>query len=851
MTLETQESASLSEQVTLVAKKDTKWWEFHIMYTNNDRTTKDIIHCFDDQSQQESDAIIYPSSSPRDLGIYQEMIMSALVHTISDNQINPYTHRKKSLIKAFLQTYKKFDPEKDQTIVMWKEIQQKGGNREDSLEELNKITEEFQWQKEQYRSIDSEIKKIHKQEKKTTKDSKIINEILSHPQSNELIKKCTTVMSLISEIKSIEEKIDKCINIRKGRENKKKEIENQLIMLSSSKEEKKSKKINSRAKKKNKKINSDKIKHLQNSRSQIENKIDELEWYISLLRVKLYDTQHKKWKALLKISQSNTVIGNLFNRSWLIDWCIDSYEKNINDIQKTIDQEYNIVSKKKNILLSIDNNINIINAKIIKTSNEIKGIKEENKRKNKRWNISDQSKKIIEDNSKKIQEKYDQINRFKKDSELYHQEQERITYSLLSPNHRKIRDDQKKKINESKKLINELNRQSNESRERSYKREREILIKDINNTIAQSEYQIKVMSQTIFDTDIKRVKEHEQEKNKLWRRIVSLKESKITTHNHLYEYIALIASINNKYSIDKDTSPTKEMLSHQITEYKQQQKIAENTRNEVYHVIKQTIAKYVLEWKRFQASIEQWMKCVTEFYQMGIWDKWSEEIQRKIKMLAYIRSNTIDTMDKLKKHINKNELMFLNTWSWHNQDIMILYNNINNLLQRDQTQEDEKNKTTQELVRIQAKTRKIDWTWFADGEWVYEQWKTKEEWIHDLQWEEDIEMLEKKRKKNEAIIDKITHNGNVNNEKTQARIDTLQQENDNIYKIIKSSSDNRSNQAQNKDWEGLWMSQNNEWDTKMIALHKRKEILEATIKTYETKKAMIQYFKKILSNKNK
>lgn len=79
--------------------------------------------------------------------------------------------------------------------------------------------------------------------------------------------------------------------------------------------------------------------------------------------------------------------------------------------------------------------------------------------------MSDQNKKVIEDNSKKIQEKYGQINRFKKDIELYHQEQERIIYSLLSPDHRKIRDDQKKKINESKKMINELNKQSNKSRE--------------------------------------------------------------------------------------------------------------------------------------------------------------------------------------------------------------------------------------------------------------------------------------------------------------------------------------------------------------------------------------------------
>lgn len=74
----------------------------------------------------------------------------------------------------------------------------------------------------------------------------------------------------------------------------------------------------------------------------------------------------------------------MFNRSWLIDRCIDSYEKNINDIQKTIDQEYIIVSKKQNILLSIDSSIHIINAKIIKISNEIKGIKDENKKKNKK-----------------------------------------------------------------------------------------------------------------------------------------------------------------------------------------------------------------------------------------------------------------------------------------------------------------------------------------------------------------------------------------------------------------------------------------------------------------------------------
>ena len=142
-------------------------------------------------------------------------------------------------------------------------------------------------------SINSESKKIYNQEKKTIKDSKIINEILSHPQSNKLIKKYTTAMSLISEIKSIEEKIHKCINIREEKENKKKEIENQLIALSSSMKEKKNK-INSRVMKKKNKINADKIIHLQNSRSDIENKIHKLEWSISLLRVKLYDTQHKK-----------------------------------------------------------------------------------------------------------------------------------------------------------------------------------------------------------------------------------------------------------------------------------------------------------------------------------------------------------------------------------------------------------------------------------------------------------------------------------------------------------------------------------------------------------------------------
>lgn len=166
------------------------------------------------------------------------------------------------------------------------------------------------------------------------------------------------------------------------------------------------------------------------------------------------------------------------------------------------------------------------------------------------------------------------------------------------------------------------------------------------------------MNQTIFDTDLKRVKEHEEEKNKLWKRIVSLKELKITTHRHLYEYIALIASINNKDSIDKDISPTKEKLSNQIIEHKQQQKIQENIKNEINYAIKQTITEYILELKEFEVSIEQWMKCATELYQMSI-HKSSEELQRKIKSLAYIRSNTIDKIDNLKENINKGALIFL------------------------------------------------------------------------------------------------------------------------------------------------------------------------------------------------
>lgn len=45
---------------------------------------------------------------------------------------------------------------------------------------------------------------------------------------------------------------------------------------------------------------------------------------------------------------------------------------------------------------------------------------------------------------------------------------------------------------------------------------------------------------------------------------------------------------------------------------------------------------------------------------------------------------------------------------------MILYNNINNLLQRNQAQEDKKNKATKDLLQIQARTKKTDWSWFTD-----------------------------------------------------------------------------------------------------------------------------------------
>ncbi|HMY80229.1 MAG TPA: hypothetical protein PK048_00085 [Candidatus Absconditabacterales bacterium] len=895
MNSENMEIVELNEFVSLVAKHEEGGFEFHII-NGFDSTTNQIVHCFLDPQPHDSviaptgtpnAIIITPKSNPQHLLSFQAIIMEALISYFFDNQ-KTYNVKDKGLMHSFLHRYPLFDVTKNQLIVLWKQIGSIAQIKDNYEKGLIVQRDIFHDYKEDIKENESKQKGVEASIKQYNKEQLFIEDIRTNPKAGEIIKQCKQLHEIKKDIKQLEQNqqsiLDKQENISKKAEDIESQIDNittnRLLLEATQnltpKEQKQKSELLS--KKKSQATMQNRLKELQQMISKYNNQYIHNGTNISRMKVKVA-------KILTKLSKKHPIIGDLYMSTISIPFIIDKHEQELSVIYESIHTYTYKLQSKKDKLTTIHNDLYSVETKIKSLRNNKKRVEDSINGRNKQVQLKQNEIKNITKNYDTIKNPTmhqtnkcnKKINRLQGYVDTLHEEINSLnaTKNMILENIAQTKEhltsikDQKTQLIVSylsqsdqdaydlcSKNIEILNQQvktlnnNKVGKSKSKKREIDTTIKTLKDQIAQQEGTIYNLENSYCKTEENTLHQLVEQKNTTRKLIQSLRVQQEKAACDLNDLLQHIASINSQ-SIGGET------LHNKLSKKKEEHDILIKSHETLVHDTKSLISSYVQTLISYEESVHDRMQSIYEYYQQGqrISHEMKDEHSRHLTTLAFKWSQSQQFIQELKDSINKSGLMFLSEGSGHSNDITIIYTTINNLLSWTNNDQSLLNQYGKELGKLHTTTKLQQWDYFDDE-------RTGEHTIHETQKQEtlknidqEIDRLAKESEQKQKLIQLIESNiigihevGKIQVPKTNARINELKKELNIIlgwekqYKKEKQNILSEQTSYANK-------SQGSIPESDMIEKENTIKELENSIRTLETKKAMITHFTHLIGKK--